>query len=369
MGSACAEGSLDFAGLLQRLGGGRRLLRLSVELTHRCTFACPHCYCRIDADSPRRFDELSGAEWTRIVNEAAAEGAFFILFTGGEPLLHPDFRTIWVAAKRAGLLPELFTNGSLITADLADFLAQWPPQQVSVTLYGSDEATFATMTGGRSRLAQVLDGLDLLLARGIKVEVKGLFTKGNVHDFERIRALCARYQDTFRWAAELAGSAPESSGRPGDVGLDPAEVIALERQDPARWGEWRRMISTRQPAAGGDGRLFRCHAGVSECHLDPYGRLTSCLMLQTAGYDVRSGSIREGWLRAPELLAGIPWEPGPCQACDLAEVCRICPALSLRLGAPAAGPTDYHCTLGRCRAQEHGLAARPAIQTIQENET
>jgi len=368
LASASVEGCLDLNGLLGRLGGGRRLLRLTVELTHRCNYACPHCYCRIAPDSPRKSEELSGAEWTRIIDEAAAEGTFFVLFTGGEPLLHPEFQTIWVAAKRAGLIPELFTNGSLITEEMADFLAQWPPQQVSVTLYGSDAETYAAMTGGRGSLAKVLDGLDLLLTRQVKVEVKGLFSRINSHDFERLRELCARYQETFTWGAELAGPTPGNACTPGDVGLSAAEVVALERQDPARWREWSKRLAVWQPAREQGDTPFRCRAGETTCHIGPYGRLQPCLMLDAAGYDVRTGSLAKGWRLVPELLAAVPWEPGPCQRCGLAEVCRVCPALAVRQGAPAAGPTTLHCDLGRIRAEQFGLAGSPAALTTQEKQ-
>lgn len=342
-------------------------MRLTVELTHRCNFACPHCYCRIAPDSPRRLEEQSGKEWTRIIDEAAAEGAFFILFTGGEPLLHPEFRTIWVAAKRAGLIPELFTNGSLITEEMADFLAEWPPQQVSVTLYGSDAETYATMTGGRGTLSKVLNGLDLLLARQIKVEVKGLLTRLNSHDFDRLRELCARYQENFIWSAELAGPTPGSDGEPRGVALTAAEVVALEQRDPVRWNEWVKVLSSWQAAETKcDDRLFRCNAGKSECHVDPYGRLSPCLMLDTIGYDVRNGQLREGWRHTPELLSSITWKPGSCQRCTLGEVCRICPAVAIRQGAPAAGPTALHCALGKTRTELFGIPARPAALMNQE---
>lgn len=365
MGDVTHDGCLNFDGLLARLGngGGRRLIRLSAELTHRCNFSCSHCYCRLSVGSPRAADELGAGEWERIIGEAASEGALFVTFTGGEALLHPQLRKIWVAAKREGLIPELFSNGSLITPEVADFLADWPPSQVSVTLYGSNEQTYASVTGRQGMLRRVLDGLDLLLARQVAVEVKGLFSKINHHDFDGIRELCYRYNRIFRWGAELTGTSQEGEGRPHEVGLDPGEVIALERRDAVRWEEWRQQLADWKPAPERRDALFRCRVGQTECHVNPYGQLLPCLLLERVGYDLRRGSFADGWRRIPELLAGIPWKPGPCQWCELSEVCRVCPAHALRLGGPAEGPTTFHCGLGRARAELFGLSAHTATHT------
>jgi|WetSurMetagenome_2_1015567.scaffolds.fasta_scaffold07424_3 radical SAM protein with 4Fe4S-binding SPASM domain len=362
MGDGIRDCCMNFDGLLARLGneGGRRLIRISAELTHRCNFSCRHCYCRLPAGSSQAGDELAGAEWTRIINEAAAEGTFFITFTGGEPLLHPEFQKIWVAAKRAGLIPELFSNGSLIIPEVADFLAEWPPSQVSVTLYGSCEETYAAVTGRQGMLRRVLDGLDLLLERQVAVEVKGLFSRINQHDFDRLRELCYRYNRIFRWGAELTGKSMDGEGRPQEVGLDPEEVIALERRDGIRWDEWRSQLADWKPAPERCDTLFRCRVGQKECHVNPYGRLQPCLLLERVGYDLRRGSFADGWRRIPELLAGIPWKPGPCQRCQLSEVCRLCPAHALRLGEHPEGPTAFHCGLGRTRAEHFGLPAHTA---------
>jgi len=47
----------------------------------------------------------------------------WILFTGGEPLLRPDFLEIYTYAKKKGLLVTIFTNGTLIDDNLADYFA------------------------------------------------------------------------------------------------------------------------------------------------------------------------------------------------------------------------------------------------------
>jgi len=57
-----------------------------------------------------------------ILDEVADAGCLWLLITGGEPLLRPDFRDIYMYAKRKGFLITLFTNGTLLDADIADQL-------------------------------------------------------------------------------------------------------------------------------------------------------------------------------------------------------------------------------------------------------
>ncbi len=358
-----ADHCTAFGDLLGRLRGGdsRQLLRITAELTHRCELCCAHCYCRLPADSGRAGEELSGSEWERILAEGAEEGALLLVLTGGDPLLHRDFRQVWLAAKRLGYLPEVFTSATSLTPELADFLAEWPPLQVSVTLYGATEETYARTTGRPGMLARALAGLELLRERGIAIEAKALFSRSNVHEFDAIRELAGRYGAPVRWNAELVGSAPGCHGSPDAVRLSAAEVVALELRDRERWQAWTEEILPFEPAPARPDTPFRCQVGSLELNVDPYGVLQPCLLLSTRGYDLRRGSVREGWRKAvPEMLAELAWSPGPCQACSLATVCRLCPAVAARTGAPAAGPSDFHCALGQERARALGLAAQPA---------
>lgn len=59
-----------------------------LNLTKRCNLRCVHCYA--GADGPAAANELSTDEWLRVIDELAAFGSPVALFSGGEPLMHPD---------------------------------------------------------------------------------------------------------------------------------------------------------------------------------------------------------------------------------------------------------------------------------------
>jgi MoaA/NifB/PqqE/SkfB family radical SAM enzyme len=148
----------------------RPLHSLTIELTRRCNFKCPHCFCAIPEKSPKKEYELSLEQWDDILNQCIEEGVLNLTFTGGEPLLYQNFRKLWITAKKKGFLVTLFSNGSLIDEELADFLSEWTPAKVSITLYGSTEETYRKVTLRSGMLERVLHSLNILAQRKILLE-------------------------------------------------------------------------------------------------------------------------------------------------------------------------------------------------------
>jgi radical SAM protein with 4Fe4S-binding SPASM domain len=336
-------------------------LAVSMDFTYRCNFACTHCFCRLPVDGSTPRPELTLQEWDRLLGETADEGALFLMITGGEPLVREDFADVWKMVKRRGFVCELFTNGSLIDVAMADLLAEYTPKQVSITVYAASEETYARMTGRPGMHARVLDALDLLAERDIPVEVKGLFTRQNAHESDAISKQALRYDELVRWQAELVGCYTEGGGNPGDVELSPEELVELELADPIRSGEWRSRLETWTPSPENPDSPFRCELGKGRFHLDPYGNMRPCMLLESVSVDCRSMPVRQAWREElPRALADMPWQSSACNVCGLADICRACPAKFLLAGVPAGGPYHVYCELARARARAYGIAARPA---------
>ena len=131
-------------GVHQRLSAKRIPISGSIDVTQRCNNQCLHCYNNLSAGDQKASEvELTFDEYRRIIDEIVDAGCLWLLFTGGEIFLRKDFLDIYTYAKRKGLLITLFTNGTLITADIADYLAQLAPFSIEVTLYGRTKDTYA----------------------------------------------------------------------------------------------------------------------------------------------------------------------------------------------------------------------------------
>lgn len=336
--------------------GGRPLCAVSIELTRRCSLQCRHCFCVLPHSHQYRKKELALADWDRILGECADEGALFLTITGGEPLLHPEFKEIWKIAKKRGFLVTLFSNGTLIDAGMADFLAEWTPYEVSISLYGASEETYQRVTGTEGMFQRVVDAFDRLAARGVKLEVKGVFSRINKADFESVRAIALRYCDRFRWDGALMGAFAGCVNTPQEIRLSAEELIELEKDDAELFQELKCGVQDWMPSVGFKDSAFRCGVGRGSAHIDAYGGMHPCLPLERLQYDLTTGSVADGWCNGiPALLENMPWKPGPCQTCDAASLCYSCTAFALLEGCSPTGPVPFRCALGSGRAKEFNL--------------
>ncbi|MFR7442316.1 MAG: radical SAM protein [Sellimonas intestinalis] len=57
---------------------------------------------------------MTAREWIRIAKGAKEAGTTWLCITGGEPLMHPEFRTIWRELSQMGFFITLQTNASMI---------------------------------------------------------------------------------------------------------------------------------------------------------------------------------------------------------------------------------------------------------------
>jgi len=137
---------------------------LVAELTHRCPLDCQHCYNNLPmADKTARHSELTLDEYKRLLDEIAAAGTFWVLFTGGEIFARADFLDIYAYAKSKGFLITLFTNGTMVTERIANYLAEYRPFAIEITIYGATRATYEELTQIPGSYDRCMRGIRLLL--------------------------------------------------------------------------------------------------------------------------------------------------------------------------------------------------------------
>src|SRR3990170_6241101 len=155
----------------------------SLELTFRCNNNCIHCYCNMSSnDRSEMAKEMDTFMINRILDQIADEGCLWLMITGGEPLLRPDFKEIYLYAKKKGMLLALFTNGTFIDEEIADFLAEWTPYSIEITLYGVTEKTYENITRVYGSYRRCIKGIELLLERKVPLELKTMAIRQNIHE-------------------------------------------------------------------------------------------------------------------------------------------------------------------------------------------
>jgi radical SAM protein with 4Fe4S-binding SPASM domain len=360
--------TLDYSswslGVKQRVGCRRVPLAGTIELTRRCNNHCRHCYNNLTAPDPHALaDELRADELIRILDEAAAAGCVWLLLTGGEIFLRPDFRAIYSHAKQKGMLVTLFTNGTLITPELADFLATQRPFSIQITLYGATRKTYERVTGNPGSFGQCLRGIGHLRDRGLPLKLKATLSTLNRHEVEAMKRFAENdFGLPFRFDALLNARCDFSPG-PLDVRLSPEAVVQLDLADPERAAALKDFARRRLGHGAGDKKgasLYPCGGGAHSFAIDPYGRLRACAISPGEGFGLRSGRFQEGWSRfLARLRERTIDRDTKCMMCTLQELCGMCPANGeLECGDPQQ-PVDFLYRVAHLRACAFGLTVAP----------
>ncbi len=347
---------LDFADFNTRLRQQRNPLQGGMEITHRCNLRCVHCYCQRDAnDQEARDAELSYDEICRIVDQIAQESCLYFLLTGGEPLLRRDFLDIYDYCRDKGLLVTIFTNGTLITRRVADHLAKRPPLSVEVSLYGATKEVHESVTGIPGSYEKCLNGIKLLVDRGIKLILKTPIMTLNVAELDALKQFAANLGVDFRFDVLLF---PRLSGMddphgPYQYRLSLDETLRLEVSEEENLVQWNAYLD-RLEGIPRPKTLYKCGAGLHSFFIDVAGNLLMCPLARWPSYDLRQGSFREGW---HDFLADVRSWPAPadseCSYCDVFLICHQCPGRSqLEYGHDTQNrPFEWICHLAHMRAE------------------
>jgi MoaA/NifB/PqqE/SkfB family radical SAM enzyme len=93
---------------------------LQVHLTLNCNLRCPHCY---SSSAPGLRGELPLETLETVFIDAREMGFRYVAFSGGEPMLYSRLPELLTAAKNAGLGTTLTSNGTLLTPQRIDLIA------------------------------------------------------------------------------------------------------------------------------------------------------------------------------------------------------------------------------------------------------
>lgn len=332
-------------------GNSRLPLMGSIEVTERCNVHCVHCYINQSAGDQGICDqELSCDQLFKIIDQIVEEGCLWILFTGGEPFLRPDFPDIYLYAKRKGLLITLFTNGTLLTPMIVDLLAQYPPFSIEISLYGFSLETYERVTGVTGSYAQCMRGINLLLQHDLPLKLKTVVMDANQHELGVMKVFAKKLGVEFRYDIEL-NLRMNGEKTPAAQRLSPEQVVKLDLADTARVKAWQEFSEKFSAVQLPSDKLYQCGAGSGSFHIDANGRLTSCLMVRHPSYNLLAGTFHEGWSNfLPLVQAQKRTKPSACNGCELKALCSWCPGWAQIEHGDQEAPVTYLCQVTRLRS-------------------
>ena len=341
-------------------------LAVLAEITHRCPLQCPYCSNPLAMEPAA--NELSTADWLRVIDELAELGVLQIHFSGGEPTARRDLVQMIARATEVGLYTNLITSAVGLTRDKLAALTEAGLCHVQISVQGAEAALADRVGGYRGGHAKKLEAARWTRELDLPLTVNAVMHRQNLHQLPAIidmavgmgasRLEVANVQ-YYGWAltnlrdlmprpAQLQqGTATVEAARArlhGVLEIDYVIPDYYAERPKQCMGGWGRQFFNISPA----GKVLPCHAAETITGLD---------------FDsVRDRTLAWIWDHSPALNAyrGTAWMPEPCRSCEWKEAdfggCR-CQAFAL---TGSAGNTDPACARSPLHARVFALAEAEA---------
>ena len=322
-----------------------------IELTYRCNQNCRHCYIPPGESHPKSSpgkNELKLKDWDKIFDQLARSGTLFLTFTGGEPLLYPNFLELLGIARGQRFAFRVFTNGTLITRETVKKLAHLNPFEVEISVYATDPEIHDRVTGMKGSFELTWNAIRMLKNEGIKVNLKTPVMTLNQKEVKPLRDLARDLKVLIQFSYVLS---PRDDGDPAPLKLQlkTREIRAgLSRESDSESCPDLTPNPERKP---GDPI---CSAGRSSLAISPEGKVYPCVQIRREAGDLRKKNFAEIWKNSPVLreirqmtMARVP----ECLSCGDLGFCSLCPGMSLTLSGKVSKPYHPSCELARARAK------------------
>ncbi len=324
----------------------------SIELLPLCNMNCDMCYVRLSREEMEKQGHLrSAAEWLAVAKQMRDAGVLFLLLTGGEPFLYPEFREIYLELLKMGFIITINTNGTLIDEAWAEFLGKHKPRRVNITLYGADEETYTNLCHYPGGFAKTLNAIRYLREQNVDVKVGGSLTRANQKDIEKIIDLGTELDvpvriDTYMMPATRERSLPynmQSRVEP-EIAAEIRMKALQKEMGPELFEQYKKetleMINNenQQPKT----RHMSCFAGKCSFTVNWQGEIRPCVILTEPAVSVFDVGFVNAWdyvaAETDKILLN-----EKCSICKLRSLCRTCAACGLLEGGAHDALPEYMC--------------------------
>ena len=312
------------------------------ELTPRCNFNCRMCYVHLKSEQISRYGrELSAKEWIRIAQEAKEAGTTWLCVTGGEPLMHPEFETIWKELCQMGFFITLQTNASLIQGERAELLADYPPKAAKITLYGSNDQVYEQVCQVKDGFTRADRGIQNLMEMKIPIQLISTVIRQNEEDIKKMAFYA--YVHKLPWMA--TGGIKDSSRVPDSQAR---QVRVQEKLDEEKKKEIQRHL-TKAPISIERKPCTYCKDYRLGYWVTWNGDMRFCSFMKEPNIPVRDQNFQKSWKELIQYEENLDW-PEECKTCEAQSVCAKCAGL---LAAECGSP--HKVTEEFCRRQKEAV--------------
>ncbi len=324
----------------------RNTLRLVAwEITRNCNLSCVHC--RASATMGPYSGELDKTACLQLLDQIRVVGTPIIILTGGEPLLRPDIFEIASYGTDLGLRMVMAPNGTLITAESAQKMADAGIQRISISLDGATREIHDRFRGVDGAYDGALQGIAMAKKAGVEFQINTTITQSNLDQITKIQKLAV---DLDAVAHHIFLLVPTGRGKY----IVDQEINAQEYEKTLNWfydqkdqtplqlkatcaPHYYRILRQRAREDGQtvtfqthglDAVSRGCLGGVGFCFISHTGIVQPCGFLNVPSGDVTQTPFKEIWEQSDVFcnLRNYDGLTGKCGLCEYRKVCGGCRA-------------------------------------------
>lgn len=252
-----------------------------VSPTMRCNLNCYGCY----AGEYNKKEELETWRIEDLLKQAREMGIYFITISGGEPFIRPDLITIF--SKFADMYFQVYTNGTLIDAQLAKTLAEVGNILPAISVEGWEKETDARR--GPGAFQKILAAMENLRKEGVLFGFSATVTRQNSDLImsEEFVKFCADQGCFIGWYFNYI-----------PIGKKPS--LDLMPTPQQRIGRRKKLVELRQKLPiiladfWNDGPLVGgCIAGDRYLHINSRGDVEPCVFVHFAVDNIKNKPLAE----------------------------------------------------------------------------
>lgn len=286
----------------------------TLELAQYCNFSCRHCYNFDRTDSEKvatRTSEISTKRWLEIIDEVIDEGAFYVSFTGGEPLTHPDLFTFVDRVRQRHCIAKVKTNASLISESMAKKLFEHGVYSLDVSLYGANEQSYKDFCGVEL-FEKTVQGIKNATKLGITVTINILLHKGNYQELGELIKLAESLECFYNLTDEIT-ERYDGTGGEGLWKLGESELREIFE------GQYKEYFMYDNK----DGNV-QCSCARTVCAVSSLGEVYPCIGAPVASGNIKENLFSDIWNNSNELnkIRGLKESDfSSCTGCSLRSNC------------------------------------------------
>ncbi|RLB85885.1 MAG: SynChlorMet cassette radical SAM/SPASM protein ScmE [Deltaproteobacteria bacterium] len=342
---------------------------VDLSITNRCNLRCT--YCSHFTSPGDTGDDLPKEEWLRFFEELNRCAVLDVTIEGGEAFLRNDLKELIEGIIRNRMRFSILSNGTLITDDMAAFLASTGRcNSVQVSIDGSFPETHDACRGS-GNFEKAVSGLKCLQKHHIPVTVRVTIHRHNVHDVEGIArflledlrlpgfsinaasymGLCRSNANEVQLTVDERSKVMETLLRLNEKYDGRITASAGPLAEAKNWMEMEQARRENCESLPNCSYLRSCGGVFSKMAVRADGVMVPCLQMSHIELGrINQDDLREVWQSHPELTRlrnrrDIPLSDFAfCQDCEYIPYCRgNCPALAYNLLGEENHPSPDAC--------------------------